>query len=455
MQPFTLIVGNRERTVNYNGIKPYYIAKLHYQYIMHMKKMHKKTDTSLYTEFIMMHYVFIFLDERKMEHFDNFSYANILQFYTYLATTQTKNDKLLSQSSQRLIYTFFKSFAKWLNEYHPQDAPPLYIFIKSKFKRNNETLKTSIISDYALQQIKRALSMEEDVYARTYITVLIYYGLRSCDIISLKTDCLRKSDKDGKYDLYYVDHKAKEQTILPAIEMPVFRAINALMEYTFSLRKRSAHKEIFIKEDRHQKIKILLPDQSSMLKRFVKKHNIRTENGAPLHLTAHMFRRTLATNLQSSGTSIEATQMILNHKHKRTTMQYYIKTKETEYITKITQLLEHMQIISNTENIPELDNSSRLKHPLRLADGYCLDGAMAKDDNYICDTFKKRANCYGCSKMVTTPDFLPYFRQLYKEKVEELKQTDIYRNHMLQHIEFEKELIKTIIKKLEQFEVEI
>ncbi len=455
MQSFTLIVGNREKIVDYIGIKPYYIARLHYQYIMHMKKMYKKTDTSLYTEFTMMRYVFMFLYERKIERIDDFSYADILQFYTYLATTQTKNGKLLSQSSQRLIYTFFKSFAKWLNEYHLQDAPPLHIFIKSKFKRNNETLKTSILSDYVLQQIKKGLSVEEDVYTRAYITILIYYGLRSYDIVSLKRDCLRKSNKDGKYDLYYVDHKAKEQTILPAIEMPVYRAIKALMEYTFSLRQRSAYKEIFIKENRRQEIRILLPDQSSRFKRFVKKHNILTENGTPLHLTAHMFRRTLATNLQSSGASIETTQMILNHKHKRTTMQYYIKTKETEYITKITQLLEHMQIIFSTENIPELDNHSGLKHPLRLADGYCLDSAMAKDDSYICDTFKKRANCYGCPKMVTTPDFLPYFRQLYKEKAEELKQTDVYGSHMLQHLEFEKELIGELIKKLEQLEVEI
>jgi len=170
-----------------------------------------------------------------------------------------------------------------------------------------------------------------------------------------------------------------------------------------------------------------------------------------MHLTAHMFRRTLATNLQSSGAPIETTQVMLNHKYKRTTMQYYIKTKEEEYITEITQLLEHMQILSSTNDILLLNTHYSEKQSLRLADGYCLNTAMTSDKEYICDTFKKRGNCYGCTKMVTTPEFLPYFKELYSQKEDEIQRESVYGASLIQHLEFEKELVGALIEKLESF----
>ena len=166
-----------------------------------------------------------------------------------------------------------------------------------------------------------------------------------------------------------------------------------------------------------------------------------------------MFRRTLATNLHSHGSSLEATQLLLNHKHKRTTLKHYIKTKDEDYIEQISNTLNHMQIIAkdNVKHIVATPESMN-EIMLRLPDGYCTDKLMLTDKSYMCEIFKKRGNCYGCTKMVTTPEFLPYFRNLLKDKSKEIETKSLYDSQIIKHIEFEKDLIETLINKLEKLE---
>lgn len=163
-------------------------------------------------------------------------------------------------------------------------------------------------------------------------------------------------------------------------------------------------------------------------------------------LTSHMFRRTLATNMQSSGVSLEATQSILNHKHKRTTLKHYVKTKSSDYREQISKTLDHMRILSSMQ---ELEIYHQDFDALRLSDGYCTNTTMLHDEGYMCETFPKRGNCYGCSKMITTPEFLPYFQSLIDEKNRELESNSHFGDHVTRHLRFEMEMIGSIIEKLE------
>ncbi|RLA58198.1 MAG: hypothetical protein DRQ78_12465, partial [Epsilonproteobacteria bacterium] len=170
--------------------------------------------------------------------------------------------------------------------------------------------------------------------------------------------------------------------------------------------------------------------------------------GRPLKITSHMFRRTLATNMQSNGASLESIQTVLNHSSKRTTVKHYIKTKSQDYIDQISKTLEHMQIIAS-ETLPQVSSFLHSPQNLRIADGYCTHHSMAEDPAFMCDNFVKRGNCYGCSKMVTTPKFLPYFRTLLLQKKEEIEHVKVYGSHLIERIVFETELIDTLIVKLE------
>ncbi len=451
MSKISLMANNMEKVADYSLLKPANIANRHFEYIKQGKELKSKTESSLYTEVSMIRYLFNFLIIKNISDLSLFSYATLQEFYAFLKTTSSKTGAPLSQSSQRLVYTFFKNFSKWLYEYYPDEAPPFNIFMKSNFKRNNENVKTEYFSDNVLKQIKKAILNEKDVYTKAYIIISLYYGLRSSDIIALQDNCLSMSDKDGKYDLHYIDHKQNESVTIPAISSPVVKAISKLIFYTDTYRKNSKINNIFIHQNKNGTINILNGYQQNLLNRFVKKHKITDDSGRLIKMTSHMFRRTLATNLQSSGAPIETTQSILNHKHKRTTAKYYIKTKDEDYINQITSTLEHMQIIASTKDIAIIQEDDDFQNALRLPDGYCTNKAMAIDSDYMCDTFQKRGNCYGCTKMVTTPDFLPYFKNLVKEKEQEIELKSIYGSNIIQHIEFEKDLIEMLIEKLENF----
>jgi hypothetical protein len=328
--------------------------------------------------------------------------------------------------------TVFLEVMEYCN--YPQEA---YEFFSISV--NGEVLEYDLLLD------------EEDIYTKAYILISLYYGLRSSDIIALKDNCLSMSDKDGKYDLHYIDHKQNEGVTIPAIASPVTRAISALIRHTATYRKQSKINSIFLYVKSYGSIGILDSYQKPRLDKFVEKYNITDDSGRLIKMTSHMFRRTLATNLQSSGAPIETTQSILNHKHKRTTAKYYIKTKDEDYINQISSTLEHMQILANTQDVAIIQDDLDFTSALRLPDGYCTNKAMAMEAEYMCDTFQKRGNCYGCSKMVTTPDFLPYFKNLVKEKEQEIETKSIYVSNIIKHIEFEKDLIEMLIEKLEKF----
>lgn len=451
MSKISFKVGQWEKITDYTQLQPSNIAIRHFEYIKQSKDLKIKTESSLYTEVKMIRYLFNFLTIKNISDLSLFSYAALQEFYTFLKTTSSKNGHPLSQGTQRLIYTFFKNFSKWLYEYYPNESPPLNIFLKSSFKRNNENIKTTYFSDNVLKQIRKALNNEDDIYTKAYITIALYYGLRSSDIIALQDNCLSMSEKDGKYDLHYIDSKQNESVTIPAISSPVARNISALIHHTATYRQESSLKNIFLYKMRNGSIRLLDSVQKVRLDKFVKKHNITDDSGRLIKISSHMFRRTLATNLQSSGIPIEITQSILNHKHKRTTARYYIKTKDEDYINQITSTLEHMQIIASTQDIMMIQDDINFESALRLPDGYCTNKAMAMDADYMCDTFQKRGNCYGCTKMVTTPDFLPYFKNLVKEKELEIETKSVYGPNIIQHIEFEKDLIEMLIEKLETF----
>jgi integrase len=444
-----LKVGTYEKYVDFNDMKPTTIA-IHYKaYLRYHKQRRSKAESSLYTEVKMIRYLFTFLDNKRITSLHYFTYLHMQELFSFLNTVTSKQGKHLSKSSQRLVYTFFKSFASWLSEYYPSEAPAMHLFAKSPYKRNNAHLKTEYFTDDVLKQIKDALRVEEDILTKAYVLIALYYGLRSSDIVTLRYDCLHSSDKEGKYDLHYIDHKQNEAVTIAAIATPVSRIIFALMRHTEALRKKASLPYIFLTKDHKGNIKLLAPYQKNRLDKFVKNHSICDSAKVEIKMHSHMFRRTLATNLQSSGVALETTQRLLNHKSNRTTLKHYIKTKEKDYIEQISSTLTHMQLVAAGQEKEYLHLETEGTDALRLSDGYCTNTAMATDPNYICEQLKRRANCYGCEKMVTTPEFLPYFKTLLQEKEVELSSYRQYGEHLNTHLHFEKTLISELIIKLE------
>ena len=265
-----LQVGERKKYVDLSTLFPELPARRYYEYILYCKLHKSKTESSLYTEAKMIRYLFDYLQQIDISDLSYFNLAQMQRFYTYLKTCESKQHKILSKSSQRLVYTFFKNFSLWLDTFYPKEAPALQLFQKSPYRHNNAHLKTTYFRDSELSQIKQALRNEDDVTTRCYLLISLYYGLRSGDIVSLKSDCLHKNDKDNRYDLHYTDHKQNTAVVIPAIVLPVSREIQALLEKNRPLREEAKLEYLFLKKSRNNTIKHFSGDQTNLLERFVK-----------------------------------------------------------------------------------------------------------------------------------------------------------------------------------------
>ena len=235
------------------------------------------------------------------------------------------------------------------------------------------------------------------------------------------------------------------------------KSIKMLIDETKELRRESGEKRLFIHKIKNGRSKVgninrydfQAPNQ--WLKFFIKRHNITNENGTLTKVHLHQFRSTLLTNMDSEGIDIEIGAHQADHKHSSTTQRYYIHSTDKTYNEQMDILDKVVDSIGVTDDISVIDDVEFQSNAdaLRLDDGYCRDTKMATDDEYVCEHYKSRGNCYGCSKMITTPDFLPYFYDLLKEKEQELKDKSKYGEHVLRQIRFELSLIKVLIEKLE------
>ena len=459
-----LIQSNSNHTCDFTTIKKPFGERF-YEYIKEKKDTQKKAESSLLVEFTYFsEHSAPFMASRGMHSLAEIDIQFIREFTSHLATKNTANGKLLAKSSARLIFGNLKTYAVWLSGKYPEEAPNISLFEPNPFSRGaNDTIKTKALEDSVLEQFKKAIRKEDDVYRKVCFSVALYQGLRSEDIMELRADCLiEDADNKGKYDLYYYNKKSSEWR-RKRTSSAVVKALKMLIDETKELRKESKEERTSIHKIKSGRSKIgdierfsfMAPNQ--WLKSFIKKHKIVHENGTLVKVHLHQFRTTLLTNMDAEGIDIEVGAHQADHKHSSTTQQYYINSTDKTYneqMDKLDEIVENIGIVDDVKSIDDVKFQDNIS-ALRLDDGYCHDTKMATDDEYVCEHYKSRGNCYGCSKMITTPEFLPYFYDLFQEKKEELKEKSQYGEHVLRQIRFELSLIKELIEKLEAMQKDV
>jgi integrase len=450
---------NSNQTCDFTTIEEPFGVRF-YEYIKEQKDTRKKKESSLVLEFTYFkEHSAPFMASRGMKSLSEIDTHFIREFTSYLATKHTAKGELLAKSTARNIFGYLKAYTIWLASYYPKEAPNVSLFEPNPFSKGaNDTLKTKPLEDDVLEQFKKAIRKEENIYHKACFSVALYQGLRSEDIMQLEADCLREdADNKGKYDLYYYNAKADEWMQKRTFSA-VVKALKMLIDETKELRKESGEKRLFIHKidvPQHgivgniERYGFMAPNQ--WLKSFIKRHNIINENGTLAKVHMHQFRSTLLTNMDSEGIDIEIGAHQADHKHSSTTQRYYIHSTDKTYNEQMDILDKVVDSIGIADDVSVIDDVEFQANAdaLRLDDGYCRDTKMATDDEYVCEYYKSRGNCYGCSKMITTPDFLPYFYDLLKEKEQELKDKSKYGEHVLRQIRFELSLIKVLIEKLE------
>lgn len=371
-----------------------------------------------------------------------------------------KKQRNYSQSKQRQCIITLKNIIRWGQLYMPNEVPKTEIFTGNEYIGVNRKLKIDFIPDEVLDQINKALVNEENPYVKYGIIILQSTGMRIGDMLKLTIDSV-KPHLIGGYTLTWYDHKNRKERQPMPIPNECAIAVEKLIEHTKELREQaddSIKDYLFIHRVSQGKNfgEIMLLNGYRINKwfnDFTKNNDIRDTNGKHYNLTSHQFRRTLATDMLSKGIDLKVIQEVLGHSSANITKQYYADIKDKERA----EVFKNIGIIGNINKVDETvitdkkdliwfkENKDK---GARMEDGYCTKPCS---DGKICDRLLKRQKCYTCSRYITTPEYL----QAHKDHLAELEKQlegNIYGDHYAEHFLPTIEILKEIVKRLEEIQ---
>ncbi len=211
---------------------------------------------------------------------------------------------------------------------------------------NNSNNKFEPIPENIFQKIVAcAIEYEYSLIARAGILIQSQTGLRISEVLSIKSGCLHKEPGRSPYFEVYISKTSKAEPILHKVYANelVVRAIEDLEKGTKSLREESGMQELFLR--RNKSIGIPRPAfwSSTYLKTFIRRCDIRGENGELYHLRSHQFRPTFVRHLVLKGLPISFAMKQFAHVSVEMT-SHYLMLEEKE----IKEL--YAQIILNPNN---------------------------------------------------------------------------------------------------------
>jgi hypothetical protein len=164
-----------------------------------------------------------------------------------------------------------------------------------------------------------------------------------------------------------------------------------------------------------------------------------------------MFRRTIPEIYEKKGISLQTAQTILGHKRISITDKHYNRTNEYEYEKTIKTAIENMVYLKEATKAEIKTSFSTTDAYKIIEEGYCKS-STAYTSNNICEHLQARGNCYGCHQMITTPEYIPFFKNQLKVWKNEVKKLEYLGEHVTRHFKWKIQVVKGIIIKLEEIQ---
>lgn len=401
-----------------------------------------------------------FLNQQQITTLKELTNNDVEMLVSYLNTLISPKGKGYATKSKKIVIDVLKNIVRWGQLFMPNEVPKTEIFVGNEYIGVNKKLKIDFIPDKVLEKINKALVNEENPYVKYGIIILQSTGMRIGDMLKLTTDSVKPHLISG-YTLTWYDHKNRKERQPMPISNECAIAVQKLIEHTKELRGQandSIKDYLFIYKLQKGKNKgeiqnIYVQQIRPWFNDFVQNNDIKDTNGEYYNLTAHQFRRTLATDMLSKGTDLKAIQKVLGHSSAMTTKQHYADVKDKERA----EIFKNVGIIGNINKVDETiitdkkdliwfkENKDK---GARMEDGYCTKPCT---DGKICDRLLKRQKCYTCSRYITTPEYL----QAHKSHLAELEnqlEGNIYGDHYVEHFLPTIEILKEIVKRLEEIQ---
>ena len=403
-----------------------------------------------------------FSELSRIDSLKTLTHLEIDKFQSYLNTkVSNRTHKPLSHETRRWGIKALKGIIYWCQIHRPNDVPVTEIFTGNEYIGVNRKLKIDFIPDDVVAQINEALKKEENPYLKYGIIILQSTGMRIGDLLKLRIDCIKPHLISG-YTIEWLQHKGRKNKAPMPVRSECVAAIDKLIEITAELRDEADEKDkdtlMIWRVPKGNSAGSVAPISTktfggNWFDKFIRDNNIKDANGEYYNLTSHQFRRTLGTDMLSKGTNLNVIQEVLGHSDPSVTKRFYADVKDKERA----EVFKNVGIIGNINQIQSsaFDNPSEFewfkankdKCVAGLCDGYCTKPVT---DGNICPRLLKRQKCYTCSRYITTPEYLEAHKKHLANLEKQLEEGAIYGEHYAEHFIPTIEVLKVIIKRLEE-----
>lgn len=328
-----------------------------------------------------------------------------------------------------------KCFLEWGLILQRNDMPdkPLILTEDYNFKRK---IESKYLSDEDMKKVMSIIPSLPKVYGRMIYT-LILLGVRCSELTFLSVDALRQAD-DGTYYLLINQYKTKKEYMKPIPEKLAFILKKEIKRNKEKFGAENV-KYMFV-NDKNKPIKLLVLNDN--LKRAIFENDIRDSSGELLHVTTHMFRATVGTNLISAGLDPESAAKLLGQTTLSSLSHYATVTNETVKEQLKPRIEKDEMLIRNIGKIEKLKEATM---PSRaLCNGFC-------NKNPLTEPCEHANACLNCSMFVPSIQFLNgYYIQLQEvEATIKIAEANDYKL-MLKKALKDKENLEKIINALER-----
>ena len=289
---------------------------------------------------------------------------------------------------------------------------------------------------YSEAEIGRILSMLQympDQVARVVYT-LISTGLRAVDVLTMHCKNSFYRMPDGSVHIQVVQQKTGKTVTIPCTDSAVLDFFGAAIH-----ESREKHGEdcvyAFSADDSDRPMAYNYV--RDVVNNVMREHNVLDDNGQPLIVRLHQFRRTKATEyVNVYNLDPDITAKLLGHTDIRS-IGHYAFISEAKYEEAMEPVFEYMNcLISGRGNIEEAKLCEEGR-AFRLTDGFCVRPI----NKGVCE---KLGGCYACRYFTAVESYLPY----YKMQIEGFKLNLAYAEKHNQSLIIEQ--TKTTINNLER-----
>ncbi|MCY9005718.1 tyrosine-type recombinase/integrase [Peribacillus frigoritolerans] len=407
--------------------KPYVKAYIH--------ELLMKTDASIGGVWVRLNSIKIIYKRFKELRYKDvksilqMNYYHILHLLDYLQQLRDEKGKqcykLTTISEQ---YCYVKLFIDWIIENYDWQYDNVFSLVPfHNIKAYSDP--TKYIPEKVIQQLEHVLHELPEIYQNAW-EIMMNSGMRFSDVQGLQTDCIPYDESEEMYVLKFINQKMKKQRIrsgqskyhvIPASDL-LIEAVERQKKLTANLRAIANIERLFVVWNDSAVVPLDGKTLSMNINKLIKRHDIRDENNEIFHYTNHQCRKTVTVDLLSQGMSLKQVADLIGHS-KETSARYYRAVQMKKIAELDNKMFEQLFEKMLDEEVKEQYTNEERKALIREVK---LGARETPEGHGTCvkhvsfgPCHKKK--CVGCKMLVTGPQKLPKWYQLYEEQQQFLK----------------------------------